>query len=53
MKKIIKIIIILVAVSCIVALVLKVKITNVDVVGNEKISDMEIAKYILQIHMTT
>lgn len=46
MKKIIKIIITLVVISCIVALVLNVKITNVDVVGNEKISDMEIAKYI-------
>ena len=48
MRKLFKIVIVLFSIILLVILLLNVKIKNVDIVGNEKVSDIEIAKHIFE-----
>lgn len=48
MRKILKMLMTIILIGFIVALILNVKINNIEVVGNEKISDIDVAKYIFE-----
>ena len=48
MRKLFKILIVILSIVLFAILILNIKIKNVDIVGNEKISDVEIAKHIFE-----